>query len=147
MRYLIFALAFVCAATLPSRAQDAIPDLEGTWSGKGKSIVFGSHEHHPGSQTTADAPRVRDIEATHIVEGQDGRLAWGPPPSVVAGTNEPVARASPSNPNATVGRDGDGYFRLTLVGPDRMEKCNPHTGTSPSRSIVATCYTMDRVKR
>jgi hypothetical protein len=56
MRYLIFALAFVCTATLPSRAQDAIPDLKGTWSGKGKSIVFGSHEHHPGSQTTADPP-------------------------------------------------------------------------------------------
>jgi hypothetical protein len=41
----------------------------------------------------------------------------------------------------------DGYFRITLLGPDRMEKCYAHNGTSPSRSIVATCYTMDRVKR
>src|SRR5258707_811640 len=54
MRCLVFALAFVCAAALPTRAQDAIPDLKGTWSGKGKSIVFGSHEHHPGSQTAGD---------------------------------------------------------------------------------------------
>ena len=84
MRCLVFALAFVCAAVLPTRAQDAIPDLKGTWSGKGKSIVFGSHEHHPGSQTAADPPRVRDIEATHTVEGQDGRLAWGRSSSATA---------------------------------------------------------------
>jgi hypothetical protein len=56
MRYLVFALAFVCAAAAPTHAQDAIPDLKGTWSGKGKSIVFGSHEHHPGSQTATDPP-------------------------------------------------------------------------------------------
>jgi hypothetical protein len=36
---------------------------------------------------------------------------------------------------------------LTLPSPDRMEKCYVHHGTSPSRSVVATCYTMDRVKR
>jgi hypothetical protein len=41
----------------------------------------------------------------------------------------------------------DGYFRITLVGPDRMEKCYTHNGTSPTRSIVATCYMMDRVRR
>src|SRR5215211_6655752 len=35
----------------------AIPDLRGTWTGKGKSIVFGTHAHHPGSQTAADPPR------------------------------------------------------------------------------------------
>jgi hypothetical protein len=77
MRCLVFALALLAAAATSARAQDAIPDLKGTWSGKGKSIVFGSHPHHPGSQTAADPPRVRDIEATYIVEGQEGRLAWG----------------------------------------------------------------------
>ena len=126
MRCLVFALAFVCAAVLPTRAQDAIPDLKGTWSGKGKSIVFGSHEHHPGSQSAADPPRVRDIEATHTVE-RSATLA--------------------SDDKTIVGADVDGYFRITLIGPDRMEKCYTHNGTSPSRSIVATCYTMDRMKR
>jgi len=28
-----------------------------------------------------------------------------------------------------------------------MEKCYVHNGLSPSKSIVATCHTMDRVKR
>src|SRR5262245_1877634 len=77
MRYLVFALALLGTAATSARAQDAIPDLKGTWSGKGKSIVFGTNPHHPGSQAATDAPRVRDIEATYIVDGQEGRLAWG----------------------------------------------------------------------
>jgi hypothetical protein len=147
MRYLVFALTLLGAAATSTRAQDAIPDLKGTWSGKGKSIVFGTHEHHPGSQTAADPPRVRDIEATHTVEGQEGRLAWGRSSSAVADTKEPFAWAVASDNKTIIGADMDGYFRITLLGPDRMEKCYAHNGTSPSRSMVATCYTMDRVKR
>ena len=147
MRHLVFALALLGAAATSARAQDAIPDLKGTWLGKGKSIVFGTHEHHPGSQTRADPPRVRDTEATHTVEGQDGRLAWGRSSSTVADTKEPFAWVIASDNKSIVGADTDGYFRITLLGPDRMEKCYAHNGTSPSRSIVATCYTMDSVKR
>jgi len=147
MRRVVFALALLGAAATVARAQDAVPDLKGTWSGKGKSIVFGSHPHHPGSQTAADPPRVRDIEATHIVEGQDGRLAWGRSSSALANTAEPFAWAIASDNKTIVGADMDGYFRITLVTPDRMEKCYSHNGTSPSGSIVATCYMMDRVKR
>ena len=147
MRPVALVLALLCAAAIPARAQDAIPDLKGTWSGKGKSIVFGTHAHHPGSQTAADPPRVRDIEATHTVEGQDGRLAWGRSSSAVADNKEPFAWVIASDNKTIVGADMDGYFRLTLISPDRMEKCYTHNGTSPSRSIVATCYMMDRVKR
>jgi hypothetical protein len=147
MRRVALALVLLCAAAISAHAQDAIPDLKGTWSGKGKSIVFGTHAHHPGSQTAADPPRVRDIEATHTVEGQDGRLAWGRSSSAVADTKEPFAWVIASDNKTIVGADMDGYFRITLVGPDRMEKCYTHNGTSPSRSVVATCYMMDRVKR
>jgi hypothetical protein len=147
MRCFVFALALLGAAATAAPAQDAIPDLKGTWSGKGKSIVFGTHAHHPGSQTTADPPRVRDIEATHVVEGQDGRVAWGRSSSAVADTKEPFAWAIASDNKSIVGADMDGYFRITLISADRMEKCYVHNGTSPTRSIVATCYTMDRVKR
>ena len=146
MRYLAFALALVGAVTA-ARAQDTIPDLKGTWSGKGKSIVFGNNPHHPGSQTAADPPRVRDIEATHTVEGQDGRVAWGRSSSTVADTKEPFAWAISSDNKSIVGADMDGYFRITLISPDRMEKCYVHNGTSPTHSVVAACYAMDRVKR
>src|SRR5262245_42104594 len=89
MRLTIFALALLSATALTvASAQDAIPDLRGTWSGQGKSIVYGKHAHHPGSQTVNDPPRVRDIEATYVVEGQEGRLAWGRSSSAVARSEE-----------------------------------------------------------
>ena len=43
--------------------------------------------------------------------------------------------------------DMDGYFRITLLTPDRMEKCYTQNATGPSRSVVATCYLMERVRR
>jgi len=147
MKTFVFALALLGAAAVGAGAQDAIPDLKGTWTGKGKSIVFGTHAHHPGKQTTASPPRVRDIEATHVVEGQEGRVAWGRSSSAVADTKEPFAWAISSDNKSIVGSDVDGYFRITLMGPDRMEKCYVHNAARPSRSVVATCYMMDRVKK
>jgi len=146
MRRFVFALAFLGAAIAVACAQDTIPDLKGTWTGKGKSIVYGSHPHHPGSQTTADPPRVGEIEATYVVEGQEGRLLWGRSSSTVADTKEPFAWAMTSDNRSIVGADLDGYFLITLITPDRMEKCYVHNGTSPSRSVVATCHFMNRVK-
>jgi hypothetical protein len=147
MKYHVFVLALLGSTALGAQAQDAVPDLKGTWQGKGKSIVFGTHVHHPGSQSAADPPRVRDIEAFHVVEGQEGRVAWGRSSSAVADNKEPFAWAIASDNRSIVGADMDGYFRITLINPDRMEKCYVHNGVSPSRSIVATCYFMDRVKR
>jgi hypothetical protein len=147
MRYPIFALALLAATATVVRAQDAIPDLKGTWTGKGKSIVFGSHAHHPGTQTTADPPRVRDIEATYMVDGQDGRLVWGRSSSTVADTKEPFAWAIASDNKTIIGADLDGYFHITLTSADRMEKCYTHNAIGPSRSVVATCHMMERVKR
>jgi hypothetical protein len=148
MTYSILALTLLCATAIAARAQDAaIPDLKGTWTGKGKVIVFGSNAHHGGAQAAADPPRVREIEATHVVEGQDGRVAWGRSSSAAADTKEPFAWALTNDNRSIVGADLDGYFRITLITPDRMEKCYVHNGVSPSRSVVATCYLMDRVRR
>jgi hypothetical protein len=147
MRHLVFALALLGVAATGAQAQTAIPDLKGTWSGKGKSIVFGSHAHHPGTQTTADPPRVREIEATYVVDGQDGRLVWGRSSSTVADTKEPFAWAIASDNKTIIGADLDGYFHITLTAPDRMEKCYTHNAIGPSRSVVATCHMMERVKR
>ena len=147
MRRLTSALMLLGIVATAAGAQDAIPDLKGTWSGKGKAIIFGNNAHHPGSQTAADSPRVREIEATYVVEGQDGRVAWGRSSSAVAKTQEPFAWAIAGDNKTILGADMDGYFNITLVSSDRMEKCYTHNGTSPSGSIVAACYAMDRVKR
>ncbi len=146
MKCLILVLALIGAAATAALAQDAIPDLKGVWSGRGKAIVLGNNPYHPDTQT-AGAPRVRDIEATHNVEGQDGRVVWGRSSSTVADTKEPFVWAISSDNKSIVGADMDGYFRITLLSPDRMEKCYVHNGAGPTRSVVAACYTMDRVKR
>jgi hypothetical protein len=145
MRYCALILAVVAAATA-ARAQDAIPDLKGTWSGKGKVIIFGGHTHHPGVSLDSP-PTVRDIEMTLLVEGQDGRLAWGRSSSANADTKEPFAWAMSSDNKSIIGSDTDGSFRITLLAPDRMEKCYTHNGLSPSKSIVAGCYQMERVRK
>jgi len=147
MRCLVFAVALLGATAVAARAQDAIPDLKGVWSGKGKSIVFGNNPHHPGSQTAADQPRVRDIEATYTIEGQEGRLVWGHSSSKAADTKEPLAWAISRDNKTIIGADADGYYRITLISRDRMEKCYTHNGLGPSRSVVAACHVMDRVKR
>jgi hypothetical protein len=115
--------------------------------GQGQGGRLGGNAHHPGAPVPAGPPRVREIEATHVVEGQDGRVAWGRSGSAVADTKEPFAWAVSSDNKSIVGADEDGYFRITLLGADRMEKCYIHNGLSPSRSIVAGCYVMSRVKR
>ena len=148
MKSLVLATALLGVTALAASAQDpaAVPDLRGTWSGKGKAIVFGTNAHHPGKQK-AGPPRVRDVAATHIVEGQDGRVAWGRSSTAVADQKEPFVWALTNDNRSIIGADLDGYFRITLITPDRMEKCYVHNGTSPSRSMVATCYLMDRAKK
>jgi hypothetical protein len=147
MRY--FAMALVLAVTgaaTAAHSADAIPDIKGTWTGKGKVLVYGNNVHNPGSQTMAEPPRVRDIEMTDVVEGQEGRLAWGRSSSKTMDTKEPFAWTISADNKTIVGADQDGYFNIVLLGPDKMDKCYVHSGLSPSKSIVATCYEMQRAK-
>jgi hypothetical protein len=146
MRRIALALSLLGAAATFAHAQDVIPDLKGTWTGTGKAVVFGNNAHHPGSQTPNDPPRVHDIEAKYVIDGQDGRLVWGHSSSTVANTQEPFAWAIASDNKTILGADEDGYFHIMLVTPDRIEKCYTQNGVSPSHSIVAACFTMDRAK-
>ena len=152
MKFLILAVALFGVAFSAVYAQQdaAIPDLRGTWTGKGKAIVFGVNAHHPGKKTAgkkaADQPRVRDVSATHIVEGQDGRVAWGGLSSAVADEKEPFVGALTNDNRSIIGVEIDGYPHH----PDHAEphgEVLDHNGMSPSRSMVATCYLMDRVKK
>ena len=118
MKSFALALALLSGAATAAIAQDAIPDLKGTWSGKGKSLVFGSNPHHPGSQTADAPPRVRDIDVSFVVDGQEGRLAWGRSSSTTAKTDEPFAWAISADNKSIVGADRDGYFSITLLAPE-----------------------------
>ena len=146
MRTIGFVVALACVATV-AHAQDAIPDLKGTWEGKGQSIVFGANQHHPGSQTVNDPPRVRDFDFAFVVEGQQGHLAWGYSYSSVAAAHVPFAWDVSSNNKIIIGANNHGNFQMTVMSPDRIEMCYSHTGLGQDGSIVATCYMMDRAKQ
>ncbi len=143
MKAFVVVLAFLGYVTA-AQAQDGVADLKGTWSGKGKSVVFGNNQYHPGQQTANDTPRIRDIEVVYTVEGQDGRLVWGHASSSAADTKEPFAWAIASDNKTIIGSDTDGSYLITVLGPDRMEKCYTHNGLSPSHSIVAACHIVER---
>ena len=147
MKYLVVALALLGAAITGASAQDAIPDLKGTWTGKGNTLVFGNNPHHPGPHTLADAPRVRDVEATLIMEGHEGRLAWGRFSSAAADTKTPVALAIAGDNKSIIGASENGYLRITLLSPDRIENCFARHGTGGHPVVVATCFVMDRAKK
>ena len=44
MRYLALALVLAVTGTATvARSEDAIPDIKGTWTGKGKVLVYGDN--------------------------------------------------------------------------------------------------------
>ena len=146
MRAVSSAILFAAAVLVsPVRAQDAVPDLKGAWSGVARSVVVGSGYHHPGSETEKEPPRIREVRFTYTVRGQDDRLVWGTTSS--PSYEEPFAWAI-SHDNTTVfGADTDGQYRLTVLAPDRMELCYTHAALSPTKSIVASCFVIERTAR
>lgn len=118
MRNLAVALVLIVAgAGTAVRAQDAVPALKGTWTGTGKVLVYGTTEHLAGSPQT---PAVRDLTVTHTVTGQDGRLIWGTTLSANNDSREPFAWTLAADNKTILGADTDGYYRITLLAPDRM---------------------------
>ncbi len=136
-------LLFGCLAA--AQAQEAVPDLTGMWSGVARSIVLGSGYHHPGTETTEDPPRLREIRFTYSVERQDGALLRGTTSS--PSYREPFAWAISRDNRTIYGADTDGQYRLTILAANQMELCYTHTALSPTKSIVASCFLIDRATR
>jgi hypothetical protein len=112
----LMALALMLAMTpLAADAQDAIPQLKGTWKGTGKILLFGTTEHLSGSPQNAV---VRDLEVTHTVTGQDGRLIWGTTSSANNDSKEPFGWALAADNRTIIGADTDGYYRITIVSAE-----------------------------
>lgn len=126
-------------------AQDAPPDLVGTWSGPFRTVIFGHNPHHPGTETTASPPRIREIAFTLAIEGQDGNLLWGQSWSDPE-RKEPFAATITGDGKTIVGADSDGSLTLTIASPDRMDICYTHTALGPSQSIIASCGVIERGK-
>lgn len=137
---------FVIAGTSLASAQDAaLPDLKGVWSGPFRTVIYGHNPHHPGAETTADAPRVRDIVFTIEFEGQDGRLVWGHSWSDPA-RKEPFAGTIALDGKRVDAVDLDGAFTFDVASPDRLDTCYSNTALGPAQAIVASCGYFERTK-
>jgi hypothetical protein len=106
-------------------------------------LLFGTTEHLTGSPQNAV---VRDLEVTHTVVGQDGPLIWGTTSSANNDSKEPFAWALSQDNKTIVGADTDGYYRITILSADQIEKCYAQSALGPRHAIVATCFVMNRVK-
>ncbi len=134
----VSTIAFAVGLAGASAQEAAPPDITGVWSGPFKTVIFGHNSHHPGNETLAQPPRVREITFTMAFEGQDGIVAWGHSWSDPA-RKEPFGIAFGADGKTGMGADTDGSLTVTLTGSDRMEVCYAHTGLSPSQAIVASC--------
>ena len=143
----VFTLTTVVAlivGTIAAPAQTALPSLKGTWKGAGKILLYGTTEHLSGS---ASDPVVRDLQVSHTVTGQDGRLIWGTTSSANNDNKEPFAWAMQSDNRTIVGADTDGYYQITVLSADQIEKCYAQAGAAPRQPIVATCFVMTRANQ
>jgi len=138
MRAWIAPIAALLVTTTFAAAQSPIPSLKGTWKGTGKILLFGTTEYLSGSPKEAV---VRHLEVIHTVLGQDGRLIWG---TISAGN---FAWAVTADNKTIIGADTDGYYRLTILSPDQMEKCYVQNAASSRQAIVAACFVMSRVNQ
>jgi len=143
MRRILLAAMIVAGPTAAFAQDAAIPDVVGTWSGVWRTVIFGHNPHHPGSETTADEPRIREITFTLAFEGQDGRLVWGHSWSDPA-KKEPFAATITADGKRIVGSDIDGSLDIAVVSPDRMDACYTNTALGQAGAIVASCGTIER---
>jgi hypothetical protein len=143
------ALTLVLAIGLPagSFAEDVVPDLTGTWVGITRSLVFGQTRFHPGDGAGDNQPQIRELEWTMEIAGQDGRVFWGEAwPTADRSARDTLALAIAADGRTIVGAGNDGAHTMTLVSPDRIERCFTQPGTGPSGSIVAACGVYERVR-
>ena len=129
-------IVVLVALAAPAAADNAVPDLRGTWKGESQSIVLGATPHHTKQQT--DEPRLTSVAFKLVIDKQDGRRFSGTFSSVHH-SETVIAVISRSGTIFMV--DDDGYDVATLLAPDRMEICYLHL--SPV-SRIASCTELSR---
>jgi hypothetical protein len=132
----VFALATFTVATA-AVAQNAPPDLRGTWKGDSESIVLGSgNAHH--TATSASEPELRSVAFTLTVDKQDGRR-FSVTFSSARGSSKVIAVISRGG--TIFLSDAEGFSNGTMLAPDRMELCYLKQGPD---ARVASCVELTK---
>ncbi len=130
MSKLAWVVALV-ALSAPAAADNAIPDLRGTWKGESQSIVLGGNPHYPATQ--AGEPRLSSVPFTLVIDKQDGRRFSG---TFSSARHSETVIAVIARSGTIFMVDDDGYNAGTMLAPDRMELCYLHLS---SASRIASC--------
>lgn len=129
----LFAVAFSAAV----HAQDAYPDLKGTWIGQGSAIVLGTPKHH--EKGAAKTPRLSDQKFTFkITDQKDGRF-WGTMESP-KGKDLMVGILAPDKKRVLLASE-EGTAEGRLTDANTFEWCYDH---HTKDSIVVACNTVRR---
>jgi hypothetical protein len=123
MSKLAWIVIFAALTAAPAAAQNAIPDVRGTWKGESESIIQGVGNPHHATGQTSDAPRLNSVAFTLTVNKQDGRRFSGTFSSA-RGTDPIIAVFSRTGTIYLV--DDDGFTHGTMLAPNRMELCYMH---------------------
>jgi hypothetical protein len=144
MRTILTALPILLAAAGSAAAQDAIPNLKGSWTATTKAIVLGTSGHHLGSETPDQPPRIREVAFTFNVEGQEGRNIWGTLASPTA--RERFVWAISHDNRTLLGSDRDGTFLNRLLEPNKLEICYTQTDNNgkTGNALAAVCHLFER---
>jgi hypothetical protein len=140
LRNTAVALLAICVLPLlpaPLLAQDGVPDLSGSWSGKGTGVVFGNLGH----QEAAPEPRFKDRTVTWTldIDRQEGSGligTWSSP-----NHSETLIGVVRSDNRTVHFVDEDSHFSGIIRSENEMEVCLQE---STGESMVATCYILQR---
>ncbi len=124
------------ALVAPAAADNAVPDLRGTWKGESQSIVLGGTPHHPKQQ--AGEPRLTSVPFTLVIDKQEGRRFSG---TFSSARHSETVIAVVSRSGTIYMVDDDGYNVVTMLSPDRMEMCYLHLS---SASRIASCTELSK---
>jgi len=129
----LFTTVLVLSTTGRAAAQQAMPDLRGTWKGQSESVVRsgGGNTHHAVTGTAE--PRFTSVPFTMVIDKQDGRRFSGTFSS--ARSTETVI-AVISRAGTIYMADDDGHVSGTLLAPNRMELCYLHLSAA---ARIASC--------
>lgn len=124
------------ATAQPAAAAPSLPDLKGTWMGKGEAIVDGPAGHHPpgAAGKTAGNYRLREETFTVRIEGQDGKRMWGSFSSPQRAAERLIGSVAADNKTVYF-VTGEGYIDGVVTNANTMDICYRHV--LPGSAVVA----------
>lgn len=128
---------FAAGLAVSAQAQDAYPDLKGTWVGKGSAVVMGAPQHH--EKGPAKTPRLSEQTFTFKITDQTGGRFWGTM-ETPKGKETVIGILAPDKKRVLLA-SGEGTADGALLDANTFEWCYDH---HTKNSIVVACNTVRR---